>query len=120
MDSTPLLPPHMLPVPAKSSKTRAILLLISAHTEHLWIPVKNVFVKAKKTAKMSLASDCFPSPAPIARRQREPAHLRHRLPAQPENTRRLPTALPLIEHELPNRRVDLHREHPRQPQKGSA
>src|SRR6266404_3098523 len=27
----------MLPAPAKSSETRAILLLISGHTEHLWI-----------------------------------------------------------------------------------
>jgi hypothetical protein len=46
-----LLPLHMLPVPAKSSETRAILLLISGHTEHRWILVKNVVVKARKTSK---------------------------------------------------------------------
>jgi hypothetical protein len=44
-------PPHMLPVPAKSSESRAILLLISGHTEHPWILVKNVFVKARKIPK---------------------------------------------------------------------
>jgi hypothetical protein len=38
-------------VPAKSSETRAILLLISGHTEHLWILVKNVIVKARTIAK---------------------------------------------------------------------
>ena len=32
---TPLLPPHMLPVPAKSSERRAIFLLVSGHAEHL-------------------------------------------------------------------------------------
>jgi hypothetical protein len=46
-----LLAPHMLPVPAKSSATRAILLLISGHSEHLWILVKNVVVKARTIAK---------------------------------------------------------------------
>jgi hypothetical protein len=45
----------MLPVPAKSSETRAILLLISGHSEHLWIQIKNAFVKARKTSKMSLS-----------------------------------------------------------------
>ena len=54
----------------------------------------------------------------IARRQREPAHLRHRLAAQPENPRRLTPAIPLDEHEMPNRGVDLHREHPRPTPKG--
>lgn len=32
----------------------------------------------------------------------------------------LPTAVPLVEHTIPNRRVDLHGEHRRQPQNGSA
>jgi hypothetical protein len=45
------------PVPAKSSESRAILLLILGHTEHLWIRVKIVFVKARKTSKESLASN---------------------------------------------------------------
>jgi hypothetical protein len=35
--STPLLLPHMLRVLAKSSETRAILLLSSGDSEHLWI-----------------------------------------------------------------------------------
>jgi len=57
----------------------------------------------------------------IPRRQRKPAHLRDRLAAhQTKNKSRLPAALLLIEHKIPNRRVDLHSEHPRQPQKGSA
>jgi hypothetical protein len=38
-------------VPAKSSETRAILLLISGHTEHLWIQIKIVFVKARMSSK---------------------------------------------------------------------
>ncbi len=49
----------------------------------------------------------------IARRHREPAHLGNRLPAQPEHPRRLTPAVALDEHKPPNRRVDLHREHPR-------
>jgi hypothetical protein len=51
----------MLPVPAKSSETRAILLLIFGHTEHLGIRVKNVFVKARKTSKMSLGIELLRS-----------------------------------------------------------
>jgi hypothetical protein len=54
---TPLLPPHMLPVPAKSSETRAILLLVLGHTEHLWIRSKNVFVKARTTSKKTWVSN---------------------------------------------------------------
>ena len=38
-------------MPAKSSETRAILLLISGHTEHLWIQIKIVFVKARMSSK---------------------------------------------------------------------
>jgi hypothetical protein len=40
-------------VPAKSSETRAILLLISGHTEHLWIQIKIVFVKARMSSKIA-------------------------------------------------------------------
>jgi len=40
-------------VPAKSSETRAILLLILGHTEHLWIQIKIVFVKARMSSKKS-------------------------------------------------------------------
>jgi hypothetical protein len=61
------LAPHMLPVPVKSSETRAILLLISGHTEHLWIPSKNVFVKARKT-KMSLGIGWLRSKSPVLQR----------------------------------------------------
>jgi hypothetical protein len=60
MDPTPLLPLHTLPVPAKSSETRAILLLISGHAEHLWIRIEIVFVKARKTSKKSLAGSDMP------------------------------------------------------------
>jgi hypothetical protein len=42
----------MLPVPAKSSETRAILLLISSDTEHLWIRITNLLVDAGKTQKI--------------------------------------------------------------------
>jgi hypothetical protein len=42
----------MLPVPAKSSETGAILLLISGHSEHLWILIK------KCLQKTGLASAC--------------------------------------------------------------
>ena len=40
-------------MPAKSSETRAILLLILGHTEHLWIQIKIVFVKARMSSKKS-------------------------------------------------------------------
>ena len=40
-------------MPAKSSETRAILLLISGHTEHLWIQIKIVFVKARMSSKIA-------------------------------------------------------------------
>jgi hypothetical protein len=40
-------------VPAKSSETRAILLLILGHTEHLWIQIKIVFVKARMSSKIA-------------------------------------------------------------------
>jgi hypothetical protein len=36
----------------------------------------------------------------------------NRLPAQPKNTSRFPPALAIIENKLPNRRVNLHHEHP--------
>jgi len=45
-------------VPAKSSETRAILLLILGHTEHLWIQIKIVFVKARMSSKKELGSNC--------------------------------------------------------------
>jgi hypothetical protein len=48
----------------------------------------------------------------IARRHREPAHLRDRLPAQPKNASRFPPALAIIENKLPNRRVNFHDKHP--------
>lgn len=46
-----MLPPHTLPVPAKSSETRAILLLISSGTRHLRIRIENILIKARKTSK---------------------------------------------------------------------
>jgi hypothetical protein len=54
----------MLPVPAKSSETRAILLLISGRIEPLWIENENVFVKAGKISKMSLSIGLLRSTAP--------------------------------------------------------
>jgi hypothetical protein len=45
-------------VPAKSSETRAILLLILGHTEHLRIRTKNVCVKVRTSSKTSLGSNC--------------------------------------------------------------
>jgi len=45
-------------VPAKSSETRAILLLILGHTEHLWIQIKNVIVKARMSSKKEIGSNC--------------------------------------------------------------
>ena len=47
----------------------------------------------------------------IPRRRRVPAHLGNRIPAQPENPGCLPPAMPLEEHEPPDRRVGLHNEH---------
>jgi len=55
-------------VPAKSSETRAILLLILGHTEHLWIQIKIVFVKARKTSKMSLGIELLRSKFPMLQR----------------------------------------------------
>jgi len=49
----------MLPVPAKSSETRAILLLVSGETEHLWIRIENVVVKVRATSKKSLTDVRF-------------------------------------------------------------
>ena len=45
-------------MPAKSSETRAILLLILGHAEHLWTQIKIGFVKARTSSKTSLASNC--------------------------------------------------------------
>ena len=61
----------------------------------------------------------------IARRRRIAAHLGDCVPAQSENPRRLATALPLDENKPSNRRINLHRKHPRPPlrikvRKGSA
>jgi hypothetical protein len=55
-------------VPAKSSETRAILLLILGHTEHLWIQIKIVFVKARmssKIARIELLRNKFPMLQPL-------------------------------------------------------
>src|ERR1700674_4208752 len=49
----------------------------------------------------------------IARRRRISAHLGDRIPAKPKNPRRFSPAVSLNENKLPNRRVNLHREHPR-------
>jgi hypothetical protein len=49
----------MLPVPAKSSETRVILLLVSGETEHLWIRIENVVVKVRATSKKSLTDVRF-------------------------------------------------------------
>ena len=51
--------------------------------------------------------------ARISRWQREPAHLGHRLPVEPENPRRLATAVTLHEHKAPNGGITLHAKHPR-------
>src|SRR6201993_3852148 len=51
----------------------------------------------------------------IARRHRIAAHLSDCVPAQTENPRRLTTALPLDENKTSNRRINLHRKHPRPP-----
>jgi len=57
--------------------------------------------------------------ARVPRRQREPAHLQHRLTAQSEDPGSLPATVPLDEHEMPNGGVDLHDEHPRPPKRGA-
>jgi FAD dependent oxidoreductase len=41
------------------SETRAILLLILGHTEHLWIQIKIVFVKARMSSKKKIGSNCY-------------------------------------------------------------
>jgi hypothetical protein len=48
----------------------------------------------------------------ITRRRRKPAHLRNRVPAQTENTRRFTTALTLNKNELLDRGINLHGIHP--------
>ena len=48
----------------------------------------------------------------ITRRNRKPAHLGDRVPAQPEHPRRLPPAVPLNQHIPANRRINLHLKHP--------
>jgi hypothetical protein len=45
-------------VPAKSSETRAILLLIFGDTEHHWIQIKIVFAQARMSSKNELGSNC--------------------------------------------------------------
>ena len=47
----------------------------------------------------------------IARRRRIPAHLGHRLPAQPKHPGRLAPAAAIHQHKSTNRRVGLHHEH---------
>src|SRR5215212_4262923 len=49
--------------------------------------------------------------SPIAGRHREPTDLVHRLPRQAKHPGRLTLTVSLHEHELPNRRIDLHCEH---------
>ena len=56
----------------------------------------------------------------VAARQREPAHLLHRLPAQTEYPRSLTTAAALQEYKPSNGGVDLHGKHPRPPAKGAS
>jgi hypothetical protein len=51
----------------------------------------------------------------IAGRRRIAAHLGNRVSAQSENPRRLAPALPFDEDKPSNRRLNLHREHPRPP-----
>ena len=51
--------------------------------------------------------------ARVARRQREPAHLQHRLAAQPEYPRRLTTAIPLDKNEMSDGGVNFHGKHSR-------
>lgn len=53
----------------------------------------------------------------VAGRKREPAHLRNRLPAQPEDPGRLTPAVALDKNEMPNGGVDFHGKHPGRPPK---
>ena len=55
----------------------------------------------------------------VARRQREPAHLQHRLAAQAKHPRRLTATVAIDEHETPNRGIHFHTKHPRPPPKGA-
>ena len=48
----------------------------------------------------------------ITRRRRVAAHLRHRVPAQPEHPSRLSAAVTFQENKPPDRRVRLHDKHP--------
>jgi len=58
--------------------------------------------------------------ARISRRQRKPAHLQHRLAAQPEYPRRLASAMALDKYETPYRGIVIHAKHSRPPPKGPA
>jgi len=58
-------------VPAKSSETRAILLLISGHTEHLWIQIKIVFVKARMSSKKEMGSNCSYATTPFQNQEQK-------------------------------------------------
>ena len=61
-------------MPAKSSETRAILLLILGHTEHLWIQIKIVFVKARmspKRARIELLRSKFRMLQPPSKNQEQ-------------------------------------------------
>ena len=74
----------------------------------------------------SAASDVYKRQLPnrlrarISRRQRKPAHLRHRLSAQPEDSRRLAAAMTIQKYELANGGVNFHGKHPGQSPKGPA
>ncbi len=56
----------------------------------------------------------------VAGRQREPAHLRHRLAAQTKHPSRLAPAVAIAENKPTNRCIDLHGKHPRPTPKQSA
>jgi hypothetical protein len=43
-------------------------LLILGHTRHLWIQIKNVFVKARKTSKMRQSIGLLRSKSPVLQR----------------------------------------------------
>jgi hypothetical protein len=58
----------MLPVPAKSSETRAILLLIAGIPSHVWIQVRNVFVKSGNNLKMGMGIELLRSKVPVLQR----------------------------------------------------
>ena len=53
--------------------------------------------------------------AHVTRRRRIAAHLRDRVPAQSKHARRFTPAIALNENKASNRRVNLHRKHPRPP-----